>query len=258
MLLVISQRKLRTKTNALIVSLAVADFCVGAFAFPSLFFCEIRDGCNWPRPYASWVDFIRWLFAYASIMNLCSLALDRYTAVVKPMKYVNFITARRVIQLTLISWVIPLCLVIFAFFMVLYLTISSCKIVFGVCSALLEIFFSCMLIFCFISMVTVVCKQTRSSAILAKQLRFNHGGFTFNAYDKSAVVMLAVVVGFALACCAIYIRCAFDQIWGNKTTHLSCKNDFKYKIPMFVLNSAINPLAYALFKRDIKRALKGH
>ena len=195
-----------------------------------------------------------------SIMNLCSLALDRYMAVVKPMKYVNFITARRVIQLTLISWVIPLCLVIFAFFMVLYLTFSSCMIVLSVCSALLEIFFSCMLIFCFISMVTVVCKQTRSSAILAKQLRFNHGGFKFNAYDKSAVVMLAVVVGFALACCAIYMRCAFDQIWGNQTTHdhLSCKNDFKYKIPMFVLNSAINPLAYALFKRDIKRALKGH
>ena len=259
-LLVISQRKLRTKTNTLIVSLAVADFCVGAFAFPSLFFCEIRDGCNWPRPYASWVDFIRWLFAYASTMNLCSLALDRYMAVVKPMKYVNFITARRVIQLTLISWVIPLCLVIFAFFMVLYLTFSSCRIVLSVCSALLEIIFSCMLIFCFISMVKVVCKQTRSSAILTKQLRFNHGGFKLNAYDKSAVVMLAVVVGFALACCAIYMRCAFDQIWGNQTTHdhLSCKNDFKYKIPMFVLNSAINPLAYALFKRDIKRALKGH
>ena len=110
-------------------------------------------------------------------------------------------------------------------------------------------------------MVKVVRKQTRSSAILAKQLRFNHGGFTFNAYDKSAVVMLAVVVGFALACCAIYMRCAFDQIWGNQTTHVknnSCKNDFKYKIPMFVLNSAIDPLAYALFKRDIKRALKGH
>ena len=62
----------------------------------------------------------------------------------------------------------------------------------------------------------------------------------------------------ALACCAIYLRCGFVQIWGNHTTHLSCKNDFKYKIPMFVLNSAINPLAYALFKRDSKRALKGH
>ena len=95
-LLVGGRGRLRTKTNALIVSLAVADFCVGAFAVPSLFFCDIRGGCNWPQSYASWVDFIRWLFAYASAMNLCSLALDRYIAVVKPLKYVNFITARRV------------------------------------------------------------------------------------------------------------------------------------------------------------------
>ena len=53
-LLVGIRRRLRTKTNALIVSLAVADFFVGVFAVPSLFFCEIRGGCNWPRPYASW------------------------------------------------------------------------------------------------------------------------------------------------------------------------------------------------------------
>ena len=58
-LLVSCQRKLRTKTNALIVSLSVADFCVGAFVVPSLFSCHIRGGCNWPRPYASWVDFTR-------------------------------------------------------------------------------------------------------------------------------------------------------------------------------------------------------
>ena len=258
-LLVGSRRRLRTKTNALIVSLAVADFCVGAFAFPSLFFCHIRGGCNWPRTYAPWVEFIRWLFQYASIMNLCSLVLDRYMAIVKPLKYVTFMTARRVTQLTFISWLIPLGLAIWSVFMTLYLTFSICSMLLAVQFAILEIFFICMLSFCFISMLTVVYKQTRSSAILAKQLRFNHRGLTFNAYDKSAVVMLAVVVGFALACYAVYLRCTFLHIkfLGKPAHHLSCKSDFAYKIPMSLLNSAINPLAYAFFKRDIKRALKG-
>ena len=33
-------------------------------------------------------------------------------------------------------------------------------------------------------------------------------------------------------------------------------NDFKYKIPMLVLNSPVNPWAYAFFKRDIKKEIK--
>ena len=129
-LLVGIRRRLRTKPNALIVSLGVADFCVGAFAVPSLFFCDIRGDCNWPRPYASWVEFIRWLFAYASTMNLCSLVLDRYVAIVKPLKYVNFMTARRVTQLTFFSWLIALGFALFSVLMVLYPTFSSRTIVF--------------------------------------------------------------------------------------------------------------------------------
>ena len=254
-LLVGDQRRLRTKPTH--SSLSVADFCVGAFVVPLLFFCDIRGGCNWPRPYATWVDFIRWLFAYASIMNLCSLVLDRYMAVVKPLKYVNFMTTRRITKLIFFSWVIPFFLAIFSVFMSLYSTFSLCRIVLSVCCALLEISFSCMLIFCFISMATVVYKQTRSSAILAKQLRFNHQGLTFNTHDKSAVVMLAVVVVFALACFATYLRCSLQLLGNHTNLHLSCKSDFKFRIPMLALNSAINPLAYAFFKRDIKRALKG-
>ena len=110
-LLVISQRRPRTKTNALIVSLAVAGFLCWALVVPSLFFCR-HDS----RRYASLADFIRWLFPYGSIINLGSLVLDRYMAVVKPLKYVNFMPVRRITQLTLISWFIPLCLAICSVF----------------------------------------------------------------------------------------------------------------------------------------------
>ena len=44
--LVCRRRQLRTKTNAFVASLAVADFCVGMSAIPSLFFCEMARGCN--------------------------------------------------------------------------------------------------------------------------------------------------------------------------------------------------------------------
>ena len=35
------------------------------------------------------VDFIRWLFEYAFVMNLCSLVLDHFIVVVKPFKYLT-------------------------------------------------------------------------------------------------------------------------------------------------------------------------
>ena len=102
--LVCSKRQLRTKTNAFIVSLAVADFCVGMTAVPSLFFCHMSAGCN-SEDHAIYI-IVRNLFAYASAMNLCSLVLDRYIAVVKPLKYLNFMKRRRVIQMVSLSWAI--------------------------------------------------------------------------------------------------------------------------------------------------------
>ena len=45
---VCSKRQLRTKTNAFIVSLAVADFGVGMLAVPSHFFCSLTTDCT-PR-----------------------------------------------------------------------------------------------------------------------------------------------------------------------------------------------------------------
>ena len=71
--LVCSRRRLRTKTNAFIVSLAVADFFVGL--------STVEEGdCN------GLSNDLRNLFPFASVVNLCTLVLERYVAVVMPFK----------------------------------------------------------------------------------------------------------------------------------------------------------------------------
>ena len=62
---------------------------------------------------------------------------------------------------------------------------------------------------------------------------------------------MAVVIGVFLLCYGFYIRCTLVYIFKNG----EC-NDEEYKIPLLVLNSAINPVAYAFFKRDIKKEIK--
>lgn len=252
--LVSSDRQLRTKTNALIVSLALADFLVGATVVPFLFLCMIilKNGCIWPREWPSWVYLMRWLFSYASMMNLCSLVLDRYIAIVKPLKYGTLMTCRRVIpRLIFFSWGIPVGFVTTSLFFAFYATLDSIIIFICICTMFFEIASLCMLIFFFASMVHVVYKHDRVTASYAKQLSFNHRVLTFNSRDKSAVTMMSIVLGIFVICYGIYLRCGFVYIFTQK----SC-NDFQYKTLVLVLNSDINPLAYAFFKRDLKKKIK--
>ena len=48
-------------------------------------------------------DLVRWLSGAASMINLCSLVLDRYVAVVKPLKYVTFVTGHRIVSMIVLS-----------------------------------------------------------------------------------------------------------------------------------------------------------
>ena len=110
-LLVCSRRNPRTKTNAFIVSVAVADFCVGLSIIPSLFVCDVTKTCDWPQAFPSWKDVVRWLVSYLSVLNLCSLVLDRYIAILKPFKYITFMTRSRVIQVITSCWIASFTLV---------------------------------------------------------------------------------------------------------------------------------------------------
>ncbi|KAJ7333595.1 hypothetical protein OS493_017137 [Desmophyllum pertusum] len=235
--LVCSKRQLRTKTNAFVVSLAVADLCVGMSAVPSLFACEMANWCN-PQAYLTdGVDFIRWLFGYASVTNLCSLVLDRYIAVVKPLKYLTFMKRRRIIEIISLSWAIP---VAFVALLSLIWLIFKITLVFQVLIWLLMIFFEflpcCILIFCFSSMLCVVCKHDRAARTLAKQLRFNHRVLSKNQ-ETSAVKTMAIVIGLFLLCYGCFMRCSYVLLFNDDKP---C-NDHEYKIPLVVLNSAINP-----------------
>ena len=244
--LVCSKRRLLTKTNAFIISLAVADLGVGASVFPSEFFYEIVKTSHNSSSRCWNIDRIRWLFGYASVTSLCSLVLDRYVAIVKPLKYLNFMSRGRVIKMIFVSWAIPVGFVITSFFLPAPV---KCNFV-NIFAMFWEIFSCCFLIFCFSSMILVVYKHDRSSATLAKQLRFNHRGLTVRSQDRSAVTMMAIVIVVFLVCYAIYLRCSFVSL----LHHPRC-NDKVYKIPLLVLNSAINPWVYAFFKRDIKKEM---
>ena len=249
--LVCSRRNLRTKTNAFVVSLAVADFCVGLSVIPSLLACDITNTCHWPDYWLSWVNIIRLLFSHSSVVNLCGLVLDRFIAIVYPLKYITLMTRRRITHVIFFSWAVPvsynalkntLCVVLFQN------DTSECPFIWP---TIISEFLPCVvLMLCFVSMIFHVCRHDQSARTLAKQLRFNHQVSFKTHHENSALIMMGLVIGVFLVCYGMYLRCSFLILSSSPC------NDENYKITFLVLNSAINPLAYAFFKRDIKKEFK--
>ena len=245
--LVCSKRQLRTKTNTFIVSLAVADFGVGMLAVPSRFFCSLATECPLNSKEDSIVMFVRVFLVYTSGTNLVGLVLERYVAVVKPLKYLTFMKRRRVIQMVLTSWGIP-SLFTLTLVSIGLIAIDRIETLGGYLGLLSEVILCTILIFFLASMFFAVYSRDRN---LAKKLRFNQLVARAKTQNKrSAVKWVALVTCVFLSYYGLTMRCSLLLLTDQKC------NDFRYKIPLEVINSGINPIAYAFFKRDIQQECK--
>ena len=247
--LVCSKRQLRTKTNTFIVSLAVADFGVGMLAVPSRFFCSLATECAPPSREELIVRFVRVFIVYSSGTNLVGLVLERYVAVVKPLKYLTFMKRRRVIQMVVTSWGIPFLLAL-TLLPIELSAIDRANTIYGYLGLLSEIILCVILIFFLASMFLVVYNLNSRDCTLAMQLRFNHVVIRAKTQNMSGVKWMALITCVFLSCYGIMMRCSLLILTGQSS------NDFHYKIPLQVINSGINPIAYAFFKRDIKQECK--
>ncbi|KAJ7357557.1 G-protein coupled receptor [Desmophyllum pertusum] len=101
-------------------------------------------------------------------------------------------------------------------------------------------------------MLHIHCEKSGTAHTIEKQLRFNYDQVFFKSQEKAAIKMMTIVIGLFLLCSGILLRCSFLLIFSDDKP---C-DDLQYKVPLLVLNSAVNPLAYAIFKRDIKKEFK--
>ena len=250
-LLVCRKRQLRTKTNAFVVSLAVADFGVGMIVVPSLFFCSLATECTPRSKEGLIVIFVEVLIIYTSGTNLVSLVLERYVAVVKPLKYLTFMKRRRVIQMVLTSWGIPFLFTLTLVSLIKLSAIDLARTFSSYLGLLFEVILCVILIFFLVSMFLVVYNLNSKDRTLAKQLRFNQLVARAKTQNTSAVKWVALITCVFLSCYGIMMRCSLLLLTDNQ----SC-NDSYFKIPLRVINSGINPIAYAFFKRDIQQECK--
>lgn len=97
--------KLHTVTNYFLVSLAVADVCVGALAIP----CAIMTDLGIPRHdlYLCLLMLsVLIMLTQSSIFSLLAVAVERYVAIFMPFRYHSTMTPRNALLVILITWVL--------------------------------------------------------------------------------------------------------------------------------------------------------
>ncbi|NXO21458.1 DRD3 protein, partial [Cisticola juncidis] len=109
-LAVLRERALQTTTNYLVVSLAVADLLVATLVMPWMVYLEVTGGV-WTFSRICCDIFVTMdvMMCTASILNLCAISIDRYTAVVKPVQYqysTGQSSCRRVSLMIVIVWML--------------------------------------------------------------------------------------------------------------------------------------------------------
>uniref|UniRef100_A0A8B9NSG2 Dopamine receptor D2 n=1 Tax=Apteryx owenii TaxID=8824 RepID=A0A8B9NSG2_APTOW len=101
------EKALQTTTNYLIVSLAVADLLVATLVMPWVVYLEVVGEWRFSRIHCDIFVTLDVMMCTASILNLCAISIDRYTAVAMPMLYnTRYSSKRRVTLMIAVVWVL--------------------------------------------------------------------------------------------------------------------------------------------------------
>ncbi|XP_061098053.1 dopamine receptor D2 like [Conger conger] len=99
------ERALQTTTNYLIVSLAVSDLLLATLVMPWGVYLEVMGGWRFSPIYCDILLTLDVMMCSASILNLCAISIDRYTAVAMPLLYnTRYSSRRRVALMIAVVW----------------------------------------------------------------------------------------------------------------------------------------------------------
>ena len=253
--LIFKNPQLQTKLNCFILSLAVADFFVGLVYFPPIFIKTFTCPSRICREAAFIIT--RHFFQYSSVMNLCSMLADRYISIAKPLQYVTLVTRKTVIIVLVASWILPLIALVVPE-TVLFVHSKEQDKIFVIFRTLMFVTFPMLLLLALSMRVLALARNVaRESRALNAQVRFNYESEEIHVETiSSEVFKRQATVKMMIAVMGIFLLCSAAEHWKHMCLCAVSENIDHVLDLLCILNSAVNPIAYAFLKNDIKQSLK--
>uniref|UniRef100_W5NL82 Trace amine associated receptor 13a n=1 Tax=Lepisosteus oculatus TaxID=7918 RepID=W5NL82_LEPOC len=258
-------KQLHTPTNLLLLSLAVADFLVGATVMPLSITTLIETCWYFGDILCSFYKSLDCVLISVSLCNLVLIAIDRYFAVCDPFFYSTKITVNVMYLLILLSWFIsPLYVIIllyvngnFSDSKALNLCLGECVFIMNETWATIDMVTSfilpCSVMTTLYIKIFIVAKR---HAKVINSLKNNNSkdkrrNKISKKSERKAAKTLGIVVFVFLFCWVPYYLCVLIE----EEMHTS--SGVLYFLGFIVyLNSAMNPIIYALFYPWFKKSVK--
>ncbi|XP_076872283.1 trace amine-associated receptor 13c-like [Brachyhypopomus gauderio] len=256
-------KQLHTPTNMLILSLALSDIMVGVFVIPGALIWMIESCWIFNKFFCVCFIVIAYFLTSISIFNVALIAIDRYFALSKPFLYIRTVSLSTVCFIVLIHWFVLLFYNIALqyfneHFARLIMCPGDCFLilddVWSLVDLLLTFIFPLAVIIILYVLVFFIAKK-HATAIRdvnshTKSQTSKNTTYSMKSERKAAKV-LGILVSVFLACLLPYF---VYSVLGN-VIQIDVEH-FQKVLMLVYLNSAINPVIYAVFYPWFRRCLK--
>ena len=253
--LVVRKKSLHTVTNMLLVSLAISDLMVGIAVIPSFVAC-FHVECD-----AVLAKMVYDYFLFVSVANLCAITVDRYTAVMHPLRYPNKMTPVAAIRVIAIAWIVPLILSILPISWTYSSTSQENRDLANKVFYTIQVLFfvltpCCLMLWAYFKIFKEAIKQARrihaETGYVSESV---NGGRTLSPSEaRNAIKVFGTVVAFFVFCWSISAYRTF-VIYFKLLERVDPDVTMASRV-LLVGNSAVNPVFYSLWKKDVRREVE--